>query len=164
MRRLQDCWREITPNCQPKKVSGRWGQRPLGRGDGGYCNPKLVWFFLPFCCAREQQNDTQEQTGHCRCKTPESQTTSEYPSSLPSASWAVDSSVGSFSPVLLSALAGSFLVPRYFSSLAVQTSVQKSECRVAESLKFPNHLLEELRQHTQLPLFAIRERQKRCRQ
>ena len=31
-------------------------------GDGGYYNPKLVMFFRPFCCAREQQYDTQEQT------------------------------------------------------------------------------------------------------
>src|ERR1035438_10092419 len=26
---------------RPKKVSGRWGFRPLGRGDGGKRNPKL---------------------------------------------------------------------------------------------------------------------------
>lgn len=38
-----------------KKVSGRWGFRPLGRGDGGKRNPKLVQFFPPSCCAREQQ-------------------------------------------------------------------------------------------------------------
>jgi hypothetical protein len=54
-----------------KKMSGRWGDRPLGRGDGGYSNPKSVRFFWPFCCAREQQDDTQEQTGHYRCFTPE---------------------------------------------------------------------------------------------
>src|ERR1700736_4529716 len=30
----------------PKKVSGRWGFRPLGRGDGGKRNPK---FFLTSC-------------------------------------------------------------------------------------------------------------------
>jgi len=52
-------------------MSGRWGDRPLGRGDGGYCNQKSLWAFGPFCCAREQQDDTQEQTGHYRCKTPE---------------------------------------------------------------------------------------------
>src|SRR6266851_2632251 len=45
-------------------MSGRWGQRPLGRGDGGYSNPKSVRFFRPFCCAREQQDDAQEQTGY----------------------------------------------------------------------------------------------------
>src|SRR4029077_5095012 len=52
-------------------MSGQWGDRPLGRGDGGYSNPKSVWFFWPFCCAREQQDDTQEQTGHNRGVTPE---------------------------------------------------------------------------------------------
>jgi hypothetical protein len=54
-----------------KKVSGRWGERPLGRGDGGYCSLKSVRAFRPFYCAREQQDDTQEQTGHNRCRTPE---------------------------------------------------------------------------------------------
>jgi hypothetical protein len=54
-----------------KKMSGRWGERPLGRGDGGYCNPELVRFFWPFRCAREQQDDTQEQTGYNRSVTPE---------------------------------------------------------------------------------------------
>src|SRR5260370_5623269 len=32
-----------------KKMSCRWGHRPLGRRDGGYSNPKSVWFFRPFC-------------------------------------------------------------------------------------------------------------------
>src|ERR1700730_5770416 len=45
----------------PKKVSGRWGDRPLGRGDGGKRNPKLVQFFLSYRCAREPQYGTQEQ-------------------------------------------------------------------------------------------------------
>jgi hypothetical protein len=54
-----------------KKMSGQWGDRPLGRGDGGYSNPKSVWFFWPFSCAREQQDGTQEQTGHNRDATPE---------------------------------------------------------------------------------------------
>src|SRR5438552_880944 len=27
------------------KMSGRWGDRPPGRGDGGNSNPKWVWFF-----------------------------------------------------------------------------------------------------------------------
>jgi len=52
-------------------MSGRWGERPLGRGDGGYCNRKSVRAFWPFRCAREQQDDTQEQTSHNRCRTPE---------------------------------------------------------------------------------------------
>ncbi len=52
-------------------MSGRWGERPLGRGDGGYCSLKSVQAFRPFHCAREQQDDTQEQTGHNRCRTPE---------------------------------------------------------------------------------------------
>src|ERR1700730_14800329 len=30
-----------TRKRRPKKVSGRWGFRPLGRGDGGKRNPKL---------------------------------------------------------------------------------------------------------------------------
>src|SRR5207249_3010126 len=64
----------LTENCPVhQKISGRWGDRPLGRGDGGYSNLKSVWFFWPFCCAREQQDDTQEQTGHYRRITPESQ-------------------------------------------------------------------------------------------
>src|SRR6267142_1838686 len=54
-----------------KKMSGRWGERPLGRGDGGYCSLKLVRAFRPFHRAREQQDGTQEQTGHNRCRTPE---------------------------------------------------------------------------------------------
>ena len=36
---VPDC---LTPGKgNPKKVSGRWGFRPLGRGDGGKRNPKL---------------------------------------------------------------------------------------------------------------------------
>jgi hypothetical protein len=42
-------------------MSGRWGDRPLGRGDGGYCNLKSVWLFLPFCRARARQHRTQEK-------------------------------------------------------------------------------------------------------
>lgn len=52
------------PRAQPlgaKKMSGRWGDRPLGRGDGGKRNPKLAHFFQSLCCAREQQYGTQEQ-------------------------------------------------------------------------------------------------------
>ena len=52
-------------------MSGRWGERPLGRGDGGYCNQKSVRAFRPFHCAREQQDDAQEQTGYDRRITPE---------------------------------------------------------------------------------------------
>jgi len=52
-------------------MSGRWGERPLGRGDGGYCSLKSVRAFQSVYCAREQQDDTQEQTGHNRCRTPE---------------------------------------------------------------------------------------------
>jgi hypothetical protein len=44
-----------------KKVSGRWGFRPLGRGDGGKRNLKLFLNFLSLCCAREQHIGTQEQ-------------------------------------------------------------------------------------------------------
>src|SRR6266478_3688321 len=57
--------RSRTVNCGlcTKKMSGRWGHRPLGRGDGGNSNPKSVWFFWPFYCAREQQDDPQEHTG-----------------------------------------------------------------------------------------------------
>ena len=83
-----------------KKMSGRWGERPLGRGDGGYCNPKSAWFFWPFCCAREQQDDTQEHTSHYRWVAPESQTAPDYLPSLPPAEFSVDSSMGSFFPVL----------------------------------------------------------------
>jgi hypothetical protein len=49
-------------------MSGRWGDRPLGRGDGGYSGPKSVRFLHPaqcawqaVCCAREQQDNAQEQ-------------------------------------------------------------------------------------------------------
>jgi len=50
----------VNAGRRSKKVSGRWGHRPLGRGDGGYSNPKSVWH-LPSNCAREQQDGTQEQ-------------------------------------------------------------------------------------------------------
>src|SRR5437660_5549731 len=63
----------VNAGRRSKKVSGRWGHRPLGRGDGGYSNPKSVWLFRPFCCAREQQDDTQEQTSDYRRSTPVSQ-------------------------------------------------------------------------------------------
>ena len=52
-------------------MSGRWGERPLGRGDGGYCNQKSVRAFRPFRCPREQQDDAQEQTGYDRRIAPE---------------------------------------------------------------------------------------------
>jgi len=66
------CLGTVNGGLCTKKMSGRWGHRPLGRGDGGNSNPKSVWFFWPFYCAREQQDDTQEQTGDYRCMTPES--------------------------------------------------------------------------------------------
>jgi hypothetical protein len=66
------CRRTVNCGRCTKKMSGRWGHRPLGRGDGGNSNPKSVWFFWPFYCAREQQDDPQEHTGDYRCMTPES--------------------------------------------------------------------------------------------
>ncbi len=66
------CLRTVNCGLCTKKMSGRWGHRPLGRGDGGNSNPKSVWFFWPFYCAREQQDDRQEHTGDYRCMTPES--------------------------------------------------------------------------------------------
>jgi len=66
------------PTQRPKKVSGRWGERPLGRGDGGYCNPKLALIFRPFCCAREQQDDTQEQTRYYHLLLRKPQPTPDY--------------------------------------------------------------------------------------
>src|SRR5437879_5335118 len=43
-----------------KKRSGRWGDRPLGRGDGGYSNPESVWSFRrPTALASSRT--TQEQ-------------------------------------------------------------------------------------------------------
>jgi len=56
-------------------------ERPMGgpaarAWDGGYNNPKSVRFFRPFGCAREQQDDTQEQTSYNHSVTPESPTNS----------------------------------------------------------------------------------------
>jgi hypothetical protein len=53
-----------------RKMSGRWGDRPLGRGYRGYRGLKSARLLLiphkagsrPFGCAREQQDDPQEQT------------------------------------------------------------------------------------------------------
>ena len=63
-----------TKNDGGKKVSGRWGDRPLGAwGNGGYRGLKSVRLFVirSLRCAREQQDDTQEQTGYNRRITPE---------------------------------------------------------------------------------------------
>ena len=50
----------------PKKVSGRWGHRPLGVGDGGFVTGKSIRLTVvprrwPFHCARKQQKDTQDK-------------------------------------------------------------------------------------------------------
>ena len=102
----------------PKKVSGRWGERPLGRGDGGYCNLKSVGVFWSFCCAREQQDDAQEQTGHNQRNTPEVQPTPDYLSSLRAGADLVHSAQGSFLAVLpYSPIPGSLVrkYPRTYS-------------------------------------------------
>jgi hypothetical protein len=59
----------VVPVVRAKKMSGRWGDRPLGRGEWRVRGLKSVRFFVPrkargrsFRCAREQQYDTQEQT------------------------------------------------------------------------------------------------------
>jgi hypothetical protein len=86
--RLKTANREL----RTKKMSGRWGERPLGRGMED-SNPKSVGFVRPLGCAREQQNGT----GALMLQ--ETQRTSDYLSSLRWPRFCVDSSLGSFSPV-----------------------------------------------------------------
>ena len=99
-----------------KKVSGRsGGSSRSGVGDGGYCNPKLVFFFRTFHCAREQQNDTQEQTSYDHFLTPEAE--NQFPTtvkSLRSTLVSVDSPPDSFRAVLRASLGSLELVPWYF--------------------------------------------------
>jgi hypothetical protein len=77
-------------------------------GDGGSCNLKPVRIFRTFCCAREQQNELQEQScSGSRNQLPITVTI------LLSASVRVDSPPGSFFSVLPDTLAGLFLVPMY---------------------------------------------------
>jgi hypothetical protein len=52
-----------TVNFFPKKKSGRWGDRPLGRGGWRVLQPEASPFPPQFRCAREQQNEIQEQSG-----------------------------------------------------------------------------------------------------
>ena len=146
----------------PKKVSGRWGERPLGRGDGGYCNLKSVGVFRPFCCAREQQNDTQEQTGQNQRNTPEVQPTPDYSPSLRASAYSVYSAQGSFWPVLPSPPISCSLVRKYlraftrFPALALirlicNSSRQQNVQRLAQftstyqgTLKFWDDLLKKI--------------------
>ena len=99
-------------------MSDRWGDRPLGRGDGGYSNPKSVWFFRPFCCARTRQDVTQEPVALLQ----KAQTTSDYTRSLFFTAPSVDSPLGSFFPVLPAPGAVIFLVRKYFPSRRVRRS------------------------------------------
>ena len=63
-------WGCVCQSAKGKKKSGRWGDRPLGRGELRVYGLKPAGLIVatrwarsgPFCCAREQQDDAQEQT------------------------------------------------------------------------------------------------------
>jgi hypothetical protein len=92
-----------------KKVSGRWGERPLGRGMEETVI-EVRWACQTAGCAREQPNGT----GALMLQ--ETQRTPDYLPSLLCRRPAVHSSGDSFCPVLLARNFAAKLVRRYFSA------------------------------------------------
>jgi hypothetical protein len=81
-----------------KKMSGRWGHRPLGRGDGGKCNLRL---------ARYSTRVAELAISSATCRSNQNTKLLRNPAQLPttfailqSAQARVDSLAGSFRPVL----------------------------------------------------------------
>jgi hypothetical protein len=96
----------------PKKMSGRWGDRPLGRGGWRVLQPE-VSSQLPRVPLRSR---AAEHTGASRPKPSYSGSPNQLPITvaiLPSAPSSVDSPTGSFFSVLPGSLRGLYLVPTY---------------------------------------------------
>jgi hypothetical protein len=94
-----------------KKMSGRWGDRPLGRGDGGYCNLKP---------ARLSLHAAELAISGTTYRSDQATTSLRNPAQLPttfaillSAPTRVDSPPGSFRPVLTPHILQSGSVPSY---------------------------------------------------
>jgi hypothetical protein len=94
-----------------KKMSGRWGERPLGRGmEGTVIRSQFRRSGRSAALASSKTTHRSKQVTTVVILQ-KAQTTSDYSRSVPSAEFHVDSSAGSFSPVLNSASRAPFLVP-----------------------------------------------------
>jgi hypothetical protein len=95
----------------PKKVSGRWGHRPLGRGDGGKCNQGLARY-----STRVAELAISSATYRSNQSTKLLRNPAQLPTTfaiLQSAQVLVDSPADSFLPVLQPHLAKCVPVPSY---------------------------------------------------
>ena len=132
-------------------------------GNGGYRGLKSVRFFVTsrwarggsLHCAREQQDDTQEQTTDNHVVAPRSELTPDHFVILRLAPFLVDSPPGSFLPVLLAARRMAFSVLWYWLPIRADlrilrvltfvVSVGSRTLKLEESLAIPSAGLEPLR-------------------
>ena len=104
-----------TVNFFLKKMSGRWGDRPLGRGGWRVLQPEASSQLPPIPLLSRA---AERFTGAIRPKPSCSGSRNQLPITvtiLPSAHFPVDSPTGSFFSVLPTTLPGLFLVPTYLS-------------------------------------------------
>src|ERR1700687_5259751 len=94
-------------------MSGRWGDRPLGRGGWGVLQPKAMQVLPPVPL---RSRAAKRYTGAIRRKPSYSGSRNQLPITaaiLPAALSSVDSPTGSFFSVLPATLSGLYLVPTY---------------------------------------------------
>ena len=84
-------------NSLPKKLSGRWGCRPLGRGGWRVRRSEARWCRQAFRCARVQRTEQEQLSTRAVSRR---QPTPDYSFIFASAPSAVDSPPGPFAPVL----------------------------------------------------------------
>src|SRR5580658_6528206 len=107
---------DLSADC-PKKMSGRWGDRPLGRGGWRVLQPEASPF-LPHVLLRSRAAD--RDTGAIRPKPFCSGSRNQLPITvtiLLLATFLVDSPTGSFFSVLPAVFPTPVLVPPYFGNL-----------------------------------------------
>jgi hypothetical protein len=100
-------------DCCPKKMSGRWGDRPLGRGGWRVLQPEASPVLPPVPL---RSRAAKRSTGAIRPKPSYSGSRNQLPITvaiLPRARSSVDSPTGPFFSVLPATLPGLYLVPMY---------------------------------------------------
>jgi len=108
--------RKLPPENAAKKMSGRWGDRPLGRGEWRVLQPE-AGPNLPHVLLRSRA--AERDTGANRPKPFYSGSRNQLPITvtiLRSLLWRIDSPTGSFFSVLLADSACLVLVPPYFQN------------------------------------------------
>ena len=106
-----------------KKMSGRWGDRPLGRGMEGTVIRSQFGFSGRSAALASSRTTHRSKQITTILLLQKAQPTQDYSRSLSFTRFSVDSSLGSFFPVLLASAAVVVLVRKYSSAYTRSTMI-----------------------------------------